>query len=224
MNTNCKICKSKTTRIERRLRKRAESRFYRHCPNCDFIFLEEQHLCTTEEEFNRYKRHENSIEDAGYVAIFMKFINKAIVDYVKRDDIKCLDFGSGPQPVLAELLEREFGRSVDIYDKFYASEKVYEGKTYDLITATEVAEHLDDPLYYFQLFKKLLRPEGILSVMTLFHPGKDNFTEWFYINDPCHISFYSTKTMAVIAGIVGFDIRYCDNNSCVTFSHAVPKK
>lgn len=217
---NCKICNSNTNRIERSFRKQAESRFYRHCPSCDFIFLEDRHLCTPKEELERYKQHENSIDDPVYVEIFMKFINKAVLAYTKKDDIECLDFGSGPQPVLAELLEREFAWSVDIYDKFYATEKVYEGKTYDLITATEVAEHLDDPLHYFKLFKKLLRPEGTLSVMTLFHPGKDDFTGWFYINDPSHIAFYSEKTMETIAAIVGLNILYCDKDRYVTFSHA----
>jgi SAM-dependent methyltransferase len=219
---DCKICNSRTNRIERHFRKRAESRFYRHCPECDFVSLEEQHIITSEEEFEVYERHENSINDPRYVEFFMKFIDDAIIDHIEPNEIECLDFGSGPEPVLAELLENKFGWQVDIYDKFYSREKVYKDNTYDLITSTEVAEHLDDPLHYFRLFKRLLRPDGLLSIMTLFHPGSNDFANWFYINDPTHISFFSEKTMEVISEIIGLDILYCDNHRYVTFSHACP--
>lgn len=150
----------------------------------------------------------------------MKFIDGAVAKYVNVENVQCLDFGSGPQPVLAELLEREFGWTVDVYDKFYAPEKVYEGRVYDLITATEVVEHLSDPLQYFKLFKELLQSNGILSVMTLLHPGKDDFITWSYINDPSHISFVSVKTLEVISGIVGLEILYCDNIRYATFSRS----
>ncbi|MDW7657383.1 MAG: class I SAM-dependent methyltransferase [Bacillota bacterium] len=147
----------------------------------------------------------------------------AIVDHIDTVSVKCLDFGSGPEPVLAELLKREFDWSVDIYDKFYATDRVYEGNIYDLITSTEVAEHLDDPLHYFRLFKELLHQNGVLSIMTLFHPSSiEDFTNWFYINDRSHISFYTPKTMKVIADIVGLDVLYCDENRYITFSHACP--
>jgi SAM-dependent methyltransferase len=189
---------------------------------CDFISLEDKCIISPEEELEVYERHENSIDDPRYVQFFMKFVNMAIIDHVERDEIECLDFGSGPEPVLAKLLRRQFDWQVDIYDKYYALEKIYKGNQYDLITSTEVAEHFDNPLRYFKLFKKLLRPDGLLSIMTLFHPSCDDFYNWFYINDPTHISFYSAKTLGVISEIVGLDILYCDDHRYVTFSHACP--
>ncbi|MDO9493204.1 methyltransferase domain-containing protein [Acetobacterium sp.] len=50
---------------------------------------------------------------------------------------------------------------------------IYLGKKYDLLTATEVVEHLDDPLDYFSLFENLLKDDGVLSIMT--KPGNFKF-------------------------------------------------
>lgn len=36
-----------------------------------------------------------------------------------------LDFGSGPSPVLAMIMERDYGFDMDIYDLFYSPEKPY---------------------------------------------------------------------------------------------------
>lgn len=106
------------------------------------------------------------------------------------------DFGSGPSPVLAMILERNYHFSMDIYDLFYSPHKIYESQKYDLVTVTEVIEHLLNPLQYFHLFKILLKEDSILRIMTLFHP-KDRgiFVEWHYVRDMSHISFYTPKTM-----------------------------
>lgn len=219
MSSKCKICQSQTRPIKRTFRKNKPSELYNHCPFCDFIFLQDEFLISDQEEFQVYQQHENFLGDPQYTAFFMKFVKQAILDYVKKDQPRCLDFGSGPQPVLAHLLEEKFGWSVDIYDKFYAPDKIYQGKVYDLITSTEVVEHLADPLFYFKLFKELLAPQGSLAIMTLFHTTCSEFTEWFYINDPSHIAFYSKKTMQVIAELLDLKLLYCDDHRYVSFGH-----
>ena len=109
---------------------------------------------------------------------------------------------------------------MDIYDKFYAPEPVYTTKTYSLITATEVVEHLDDPLSYFRLFKTLLKPDGILCVMTLFHPkSKAEFLDWHYIRDPSHISLFTPETMEIIAEKTGLQVLFCDRQRYTIFAH-----
>ncbi|HCU08778.1 MAG TPA: class I SAM-dependent methyltransferase [Clostridiales bacterium] len=219
MSNECKICGSTTLRIETRIRKRASLRSYRRCPACEYIFLDDAFRLSPEDEFNEYERHQNSIEDPRYVAFFEGFIKDAIISHTSKKEMRCLDFGSGPSPVLAQLLERKFGWTVDLYDKFYASSEIYRGNTYDLITATEVVEHLNDPMHYFRLFKDLLKPNGILSIMTLFHPKCDaEFMKWYYPRDPSHISFYTPKTMEVIAAHLGFQILFCDDLRYITLS------
>ncbi len=124
--------------------------------------------------------------------------------------------GAGPGPVLAELLRKE-GFQTDIYDKYFAPEKVYLNKKYDLITATEVFEHLKDPLSTLKLLKKHLNANGILAIMTLFHQNDDeHFKQWWYRRDSTHISFYTPKTLQYMADLLGMKIILVDDkNVCV---------
>ena len=83
---------------------------------------------------------------------------------------------------------------------------------YDLITTTEVVEHLKEPMQYFELFKQLMKENSILAVMTQFHPqNSNNFLQWHYIRDASHISFYSEVTMKKIAELIGLEIVYMDS-------------
>lgn len=209
----CKICNCKTKEIFSEKSKA----LYHKCLSCDFIFKDDDHLISAEEEMERYNQHKNSVDDLEYVAYFKDFIDKAIIPYCPKAE-KVLDFGSGPSPVLTTILERDYGfEKVDIYDLFYSPEKVYEGKKYDLIVSTEVVEHLKDPLKYFLKFKELLVDGGFLCIMTLLHPNDDDkFKSWWYINDESHISFYNNKSINKVAEKVGLKIVYSDNRRYVS--------
>lgn len=189
---------------------------YHYCDRCEFISKDPDGYVSEEQELIIYDSHNNSILDETYVTYFRNFINKTIIKY-KSDGKRGLDFGSGPEPVLAELLKRDYGYDMDIYDKFYAPEKNFEGKAYDLVTSTEVVEHLNDPMEYFRLFSSLLAKDGIMAIMTQFHPKDDvKFAGWHYRRDPSHISFYTPKTISWIAGLVGLEIVFIDRHKNIT--------
>lgn len=184
---------------------------YNYCSNCELISKDEDHIVSKEDELNIYNNHNNSIEDPRYVEYFYRFLNSSVFPYVSGGK-EGLDFGSGPSPVLAKILKGNHEYDMDIYDLFYSPKKVYKGKKYDLVTSTEVAEHLKNPLEYFELFASLLKDDGILAVMTLFHENdKSAFLDWHYIRDWSHISFYTPRTMEYIAKKVGLKIIYTDN-------------
>lgn len=213
MDTTCKICGTETYAI---IQKKLRITYHR-CPVCDFISKESSQILTPEEEFAEYNLHQNSLDDSGFVAYFKRFIDNAIIPFVSPNP-KGLDFGSGPSPVLAEILKRDYHFDMDIYDLFYAPEKLYSGQTYDLVTSTEVVEHLMDPLEYFKLFHTLLNPDGLLSIMTQFHPQTDqDFLSSHYVRDMTHISFFSLKTMEVVAEKVGLTIVYTDGKRYTSF-------
>jgi SAM-dependent methyltransferase len=206
----CKICSTNTTPI---YDEQYDHNYY-HCSNCDFISLDEKKILSPDQEKKEYSFHQNNFENEGYVNMFREFIDKAIRPHKKQ--IKtALDFGCGPGPVLAELLKRE-GFETDIYDKHFAPEKVCLNKKYDLINATEVFEHLKDPVTTLKLLKSLLNPNGILAIMTLFHPNsKEKFKKWWYRRDSTHISFYTPKTFEQMAGLLGIKVLTVDGkNTC----------
>lgn len=171
---------------------------YYHCLNCDFIFIDPDCIVSKQEALRIYEQHNNSLENTGYVEMLRAFISKAITPY-NQNTRKILDFGSGPNPVLAQLLKEE-GYDVDIYDYYYSPEEIYLDRIYDLITLTEVIEHLQDPVGTLEVLYKRLKPYGIMAITTLYHP-KDNelFQKWWYRRDKTHISFFSHDTMKVLA-------------------------
>ena len=190
---------------------------YHYCTHCEFISKDENNIISQQEELGIYNLHNNSIEDPRYVDFFNLFLDDAVLPYANAGKAS-LDFGSGPSPVLAQILERNHAYQMDIYDLFYAPVKVYEGKTYDLITSTEVVEHLRDPIAYFELFASLLTPDGILAVMTQFHQNdKAHFLNWHYIRDMSHVSFYTPTTMAWIADKIGLRTLYVNPPRNTTF-------
>jgi len=182
---------------------------YHECQECEFIFKDEKHYISKKEELKKYDEHHNSLDNIGYVNYLTDFIETAVVPFIKKGE--ALDFGSGPSPVLAHILKNNYKFDVDIFDLYYAIDKVYVNKSYDLITSTEVIEHLNNPLETFELFNKHLKPNGILSIMTLFHPkNRDLFFDWHYIRDDTHVSFFTTKTLRVIAKM--YDFKLIDTN------------
>ena len=180
-----------------------------HCRSCELIFKDKSCHVDEGRELKQYQNHNNSFESPGYVQMFNDFIATAVTPY--RQNIEtALEFGSGPGPVLSELLRRQ-GFEVDSYDKFFAPEKVYEEKSYDLITSTEVIEHIADPLELFAFFKTHLKPGGYLALMTQFHDNTaEGFLKWWYRKDPTHITFYRPHTLKVLADKFGFELLFYD--------------
>ena len=190
---NCKICHYDTKILDDlELQKQ-----FHVCPNCHCIALDPLHYLSTEKENSLYDNHHNSLENEGYVTMFEDFLDYFWNDLPCKE--KALDFGSGPTPVLTELLRRR-GVQVDYYDKFYQPLKCFENQSYDFITSTEVFEHLDDPVATLSLLSEHLKPHGKIALMTLFHTNNEAFfLKWWYRRDPTHITFYTPKTLEVLA-------------------------
>ena len=200
LKMNCKICDFDTKMFDD---PDLHKQFYR-CPNCQCIMLDPRYQLSLEKENSLYDNHHNSLENEGYVKMFEDFLDFFWKDLTCKE--KGLDFGSGPTPVLAELLHRR-GVSVDYYDKFYQPIKCFENQTYDFITSTEVFEHLEDPVATLSLLSQHLKPEGMIALMTLFHTNDEaSFLTWWYRRDPTHIIFYTPHTLDVLAKKCGLDV------------------
>ncbi len=118
-----------------------------------------------------------------------------------------LDFGSGPEPVLAQLFEKK-GFKMNIFDPFYANNPEIFTKKFDFITLSEVAEHLYHPLQEFNRLLSLLNPKGYLAMMTSRTDSVKNFNNWHYQKDETHVCFYANKTMEYIAEIQHLSLEF----------------
>jgi hypothetical protein len=178
--------------------------------------MDDSYMVDVVEEQEHYKKHNNSFECKGYVEMFEQFIEEAIAPYEKNLHT-ALEFGCGEGPVLAELLARR-GLEVDKYDIYFYPKKVYEGKHYDLITSTEVFEHLKEPLEVFERLSNLLTARGYMVLMTHFPPASDDeFLKWWYIRDITHISFFTPKSFDVMAKKMGLKMVTHLKNKMVVF-------
>ncbi len=109
-----------------------------------------------------------------------------------------LDFGSGPEPVLAKLLGAR-GYKMQIYDPYYAPEQGVLAQTHHFITCSEVIEHIYAPAQQLASLWGCLAPRGLLGIMTSLVPDAIDFATWRYKDDPTHVRFYSMRTFEWLA-------------------------
>jgi SAM-dependent methyltransferase len=208
----CKICQSNTISYTH-----PKFNFIFHeCLTCQFIFKDEINYISKENELKIYDQHHNTLDNKGYVNYLTNFVESAVIPFVEKG--KALDYGSGPNPVLAHLLKENFGFDVSIYDFYYAKNDHYLNQTYDVITVTEVIEHIHNPLATFLHLKTLLKNGGYMCIMTLFHPNdQTKLFNWFYMRDLSHVSFFSPKTMISIAQLTGLKLVECNDHRITVF-------
>jgi hypothetical protein len=192
---NCPLCGSATLR--------AFAPSYLRCAECELTFLEPAQRPSPEAEKARYDEHRNDPSDAGYRE-FLAQLAEPLAAAVPTGS-HGLDFGSGPVPVLAMML-RAAGLRVSIYDPYYAPDIGALGGRYDFIACSEVAEHLFHPGAEFERLGGLLRPGGVMGVMT--EPLEDEvaFERWHYRRDPTHVCFYRPATMEWLGRRHGWEV------------------
>ena len=188
----CRVCR--TGRLEPFAE--LDGKVYRRCRACDAVMLDAAHFPGAAEEHARYRRHENDPDDPGY----RRFLARLAVPLLPRlaPASEGLDYGCGPGPALARMLE-EAGHRVRLFDPFFHADATALHRTYDFITCSEVAEHFHAPAREFDLLHGLLRPGGWLAVMTAFRPADVPFERWHYRRDPTHVVFYRAESFRRIA-------------------------
>jgi hypothetical protein len=206
----CGLC---GTRLAARPDAVVQGRAYHLCQVCDLLQMTPQDRLDVTEETARYLKHNNSIRTKGYLA----FLERIMVPVMKQlilcghapGTARGLDFGSGPYPMLAELMG-ERGYPVEIFDPLFAprNRASLMSRPFDFILCCETVEHFYRPAEEFCFMKKLLAPKGFLAIMTsLRRPGLA-LASWHYAQDETHVALYSVQTMHWIAGQFNLDISF----------------
>jgi 2-polyprenyl-3-methyl-5-hydroxy-6-metoxy-1,4-benzoquinol methylase len=199
LTNKCKICNSNTYSIfsDKILKKYSVQ--YLQCDNCSFI--------QTEEVFWLNEAYADAItkQDIGLlyrnriITPILKSLIKLFFD--KKKDI--LDYGAG-YGVLVRTM-RDNGYNMFRHDKYCINifaegfDHYNDNKRYELLTAFEVFEHLNDPVSEVE---KMLKLSDNIFFSTEVQPSK-NITpdNWWYVMPETgqHIALYSITSLKYIA-------------------------
>lgn len=184
-------------------------RAYRRCHVCSIIFVPEEFYVSAESEKARYEEHNNNPNDVRY----RNFLERIALPIRERFEkgARGLDFGCGPTPLLSDILKAD-GFEMEVYDPFYVNDESVLEQKYDFIVSTEVFEHLKSPLSEFEKLFSLLKPNGVLAIMTRPYDESIDFKTWHYKNDRTHICFYTVETFNWIAVRLGLEYSRVEND------------
>ena len=203
---SCPLCRSTNKSIQYHTDKKRD---YLQCSQCDLVYVSPEFLPSKRVEKQEYDLHENSFEDEGYRK-FLRKVLTPLTPFIKNAQntaLVGLDFGCGPAPVLASMLEAE-GVKMSTYDPFYANHLSVLEQSYDVVTCTEAIEHFHAPHVEWALFNKLVASGGVLAIMTKRVLDKARFANWHYKNDVTHVSFFSEATFQYLAQRDGYDVTF----------------
>ena len=226
----CKICGSQTTPIGTKTgRYRPQAFSLRRCRNCGFSFVANPWTDYTAIYSDAY--YEGKAADPMVDYKFeLEFPDKTIRVYEWRGILAAvqsliplrpsttwLDYGCGNAGLVrycrshgvSGMYGFEPGAIRDAAARVapLLDERQLEARqgTFDIVTAVEVFEHLDDPLSTLRSIRSLLKPGGLLFLTTgNAAPHRANLLEWRYVVPEIHISFFEPETLRLALLKTGF--------------------
>jgi len=174
---------------------------YWRCDACGLRFLDPAQHPDRATERAQYLTHQNEVDDPRYWQFLSRLADPLMARLAPGSS--GLDFGCGPGPALAAML-REAGHEMALYDPIFAPDPAPLSGRYDFVTCTETAEHFHDPAAEFARLRQLVRPGGILAIMTSFPPEDAEYATWRYRMDPTHVVFYPEATFRWLARAWGW--------------------
>lgn len=212
----CPLCGGRT---EMRFHEKT-SRHYLWCETCDLVSVAPADRVTRESEANRYLEHDNGFHKTGYVRMLSRFLDRAVDPWVPAPGSRLLDYGCGYAPVMTAIA-RGRGYEARGWDPFFLPDATALQRTYDVVAACEVMEHVVFPGEAFGRIRNLLEPEGIFAVRSSLHPSTwEDFFRFWYIRDRTHVSYFSATTVEYCAGKFGFSVELCEDPFWVLRKHA----
>lgn len=169
------------------------------CGRCRLIFVRPEFRPDRREEEARYRLHDSGPDNEGYLTFLRQAVEPAL-PYLAAG-MHGLDFGCGPGPAIASLLEPD-GIRCEKYDPFFFPDPPR--GPFDFIFATECFEHFFSPAQEIARISRLLKPGAVLTVMTEKWTTPELFPRWHYAGDRTHVSFYHERTFTFICDRFGF--------------------
>ena len=193
---SCPLCLSSGATLFFTSRQKNLERDYLHCGTCDLVFVPAEFHVTSNAARERYLTHDNDPYNADY----RRFLSRLWDELRPRlpEGTRGLDYGAGPGPALAAMIEED-GFSAALYDPIFHPDEAVLSDSYDFITCTETVEHFATPRADFLRLHELLAPGAWLGIMTDILEDREGFGDWYYHRDPTHVAFYTRWTFRWIA-------------------------
>lgn len=205
----CRICDAPATFLFH------DRRPFYICPRCGLIFTDG--ILSVKEEQNHYQ--DQYVHEYDWNAEARAILRATRFGIEPQ---KILDYGSGSGKLSDAL--RSMGLAVDSYEPmfhgdFKTANYAFE---YDLVILNQVFEHLEEILKVVADICSVTRHGGIIFISTLMTDeainNPDHFIElfrnWWYKDDPTHISFYCTRTFEYICEVSAqYKLQLVDTNS-----------
>ena len=205
---NCKLCRSSNVIP---LGSNG-TRTFLFCPVCELIFVPSGQWLSPEEEKARYANHENGADNPDYVRYLTDISHE--IDRVPIMHPRILDFGSGPEYVLAQVL-RKRGIDCEPYDPVYNLGEENLSSQFDIVVLCETIEHVRDVQKELNLLRRVCKPHGYIFIRTELYPRKEDFLHWWYALDPTHINFFNSNAMNTMSNMIERYVFYANNKNVV---------
>ncbi len=199
---NCKICQSATEHFGEATLIAKHKAEYSRCTACGFIFAREPRWLS-----EAYSSAMTST-DMGHVSRTDQnsLRTKAVIDLFFHSTKRFLDYGAGYGMFVRRM--RDKGYNFFAYDTY--CENLFSKQflltdlsreKFDLVTAFEVFEHLENPADVFA--NVLERSDNLLFSTELLPEPNPPLSGWWYygIEHGQHISFYTFKSLQKVAAI-----------------------
>lgn len=220
MRLQCKICENDVKAYAQAIILKKHKIQYYKCPHCGFI--------QTQSPFWLDEAYASPISDLdiGPVnrAFGTSFIVKTLILVLFDHRSRYMDYGAGYGVFVRRM--RDLGFNFFHYDKYCRNlfSKGFEADfssddKYELITAFEVFEHLTDP--YEEIRYMAQFSDNIFFSTYLVPENNPQPNDWWYFatDHGQHISFYTSKSLQVMAARLGY--HYCHDGD---FQHLFSKK
>ncbi len=196
MRFACRLCgSSRCSELHR-----DKVRPYLQCESCGLIFVPEKvHLPPAEEKL-RYAKHTNFAGDKSYVAYLSDIAADILTLPVTSPRI--LDFGSGPEHVLSDILNSRGAVCVP-HDPLYGFDASGAAEKFDIVVLCETIEHVRNLPKELGLISLLVKPDGYVYIHTQLYDAVSDIGSWWYLVDVTHINFFCVRTMEKVGEMIG---------------------
>lgn len=194
---------------------RDKVRPYLQCESCGLVFVPERYHVSPAEEKLRYAKHTNTASDKNYVAYLSGIAADILALPVASPCV--LDFGSGPEHVLSDILNGRGAVCVP-HDPMYGLDASGSQEKFDIVVLCETIEHVRNLSQELGLISRLVKSDGYVYIHTQLYDDIPDMHSWWYLIDVTHINFFCLRTMEKIGEMIGRRILSTNGKDTVVFA------